>query len=368
VPFEPANTWEATYYDGRSSRGEPVRVALGDSGLTILRIEGPKLNWSYRELRGEHGSVEGAPVRLERTGAVTEMLLFPDAKALQAIKKLDPSARFGKASSDAAVIVKAFAIPVAVTLVALLAGYKYGLPALGAFMARRVPVEWEEKLGESVQRQMTMLDRMCTDDAVVDPVRRITEKLAAQRQGNPYKFRVAVSEGPLVNAFAAPGGYVVVYRGLLEKTKTPDQLAAVLAHEVSHVLDRHSTTAMMRSISLWALISLLVGDVSGTIISVAGSLEQLRFSREQEDNADRGAMELMARARIDPRGAIGMFETLQKEGGDLPGLAKYFSSHPTTSERIENFRRWSAEVKYRAEPLLPGQPWPPRSAACGGSR
>ncbi|MFN7925006.1 MAG: M48 family metallopeptidase [Bryobacteraceae bacterium] len=365
MPFQPSNTWAATYYDGHSSQGVAAQVGLTPAGLTIYRDEAPTVQWQYGEARPEGGSIDGGPVRLSRPGAVTEMLLFADPKVFDEIRKLNPAFRVKGATAPASGLWKALGVLAAATVAVIVVLYKFALPAIGGAMAKQVPVAWEEKLGESVARQTTALEKTCTASEVVEPIRQLTQRLADQRPGNPYKFRVTVAQGDMVNAFAAPGGYVVVYRGLLDKTKSPEELAAVLAHEVTHVLDRHPTTAMMRSISLWALISMLFGDSTGTIISLAGALEELRFSRDQEESADRGAMELMARAKVDPRASVAVFRTLEKEGGDLPAFAKYLSTHPRTADRIRSFEQWAESVTYRAEPVLPGQAWPPQSAACG---
>jgi predicted Zn-dependent protease len=154
-----------------------------------------------------------------------------------------------------------------------------------------------------------------------------------------------VVDEPAVNALAAPGGYVVVYRGLLERTASPDELAGVLAHELQHVVLRHSMRGLLREMGTSAAIGLIFGDTSG-LAGLAGELGSLRYQRADEDEADNKGIELMVRAGFEPRAMITMFEKLERESNELPGVLQYLSTHPATRERV-------ARLEERARDLRP---------------
>jgi Zn-dependent protease with chaperone function len=359
----PDHSWEAFYYDGRTADREPVRVVFGTSALTLHLPAGGTASWPYSELRRGEASVEGGPFRLERGSPATEVLLFDDARAAGALRGVAPYSGLGTAPKGGT-LGKLLVGLVAATLIAIIVLYKWALPAAGEFLAARVPASWEAKLGASVAQQVTLLSKVCDRPEAREPVARIVEKIAASYPDNPYKFEVYVVDSGMVNALAAPGGHIVVYRGLLDRTKSADELAAVLAHEVAHVMERHGTKAIMRSITFWALVSFLAGDTSGTILSLAGALEEMRFSREQEARADAEAMRVFEQVRADPAAMQRVFEMLEGEDPGIAG-ARYFSTHPRMADRVAAIERWRKEQRYPPVPVLSaGQAWPPAGSGC----
>ena len=133
-------------------------------------------------------------------------------------------------------------------------------------------------------------------------------------ESTPYTFRLIVVDNDMVNAFATPGGYIVVFRGLLERTGSAEELAGVLAHEMQHVLRRHGTKTLFRQLSTRALIAVFSGDLEsvGTMLETAEALGGLRYRRQDETEADREGMRLIQRARVDPAGMIAFFATLEQ--------------------------------------------------------
>src|SRR5438046_2895507 len=134
----------------------------------------------------------------------------------------------------------------------------------------------------------------------------------------PYPLRVYVVDMPTVNAFAAPGGSVVIFRGLLQRTDSPEQLAGVLAHEFQHVLQRHSTRAIIQHTSSGLLIAALTGDVTGPLaygLEAARVLGHLRYSREAETEAGAEGLTMLLAARVDPAGMITFFEPRKDAAG-----------------------------------------------------
>jgi predicted Zn-dependent protease len=159
---------------------------------------------------------------------------------------------------------------------------------------------------------------------------------------------------------------VVIFHGLLERTRTPEELAGVMAHELQHVLLRHTTRAVIQDVGTGLLLMALTGDMTGPLaygLETARALGELRYSRRAEAEADREGMKMLLAARVDPAGMIAFFETIRKEEGTQPEALKYLSSHPMPAERIARLKALTATAG-PAEPVLPGEDWPALTKRC----
>ena len=226
-------------------------------------------------------------------------------------------------------------------LAGLLLALWFGSDSLVEMAVARIPVEWEQKLGAQAVRDFLTGQTVVKDGAAVAAVQEITQRLASHASNNPYTFQVSVVKSDVVNAFALPGGYVVVFTGLLAKAESPEEVAGVLGHELNHVLQRHGLERIVKTVGLLAVVTILVGDQQGLIglaKELGIELVTMKFSREQETEADVTAVRLLHRAKIAPDGMIQFFERLaQSEQGRIELL----STHPMSAARAE---RLKAEV------------------------
>jgi predicted Zn-dependent protease len=163
-----------------------------------------------------------------------------------------------------------------------------------------------------------------------------------------FSFHLKVVDAPIVNAYALPGGHMVVYTGLLKAADSPAQVAGVLAHEMSHVTRRHGMQRIAQSLGVIAAIQLVFGDVSGV---AAVAVELLRegainsYSREHEHEADMDGVKTLARAGADPKALAEFFAILQKREGDLPAALSWLGTHPNLSQRIADVKAAAAKEK-----------------------
>jgi predicted Zn-dependent protease len=237
--------------------------------------------------------------------------------------------------------------------------YLWGIPLMRG--PRRPPgaVAWEESLGRAVSDQLAPPDRCCASPGGQRALDAIVARLTAAAPPSPYTFRARVVNARDVNALAAPGGYIVVFRGLVERARTPDELAGVLAHEIQHVLHRHTTRAVIQHASTGLLLAALTGDMTGPLaygLESARVLGQLQYSRRAEEEADRDGMKLVLAARVAPDGMIGFFDELAK--GDHPRrVLRYLSTHPSPSDRIATLRELAARPAGSPSPVLTDQQW-----------
>lgn len=206
--------------------------------------------------------------------------------------------------------------------------------------------ESEIEIGRESAQQVEQQLPLLRDDAVEDYVDRVGTRLARQAPGADYPYQFKVLNLAEVNAFALPGGFMYVNRGLLESVRSEEELAGVLAHEISHVALRHSTNQASKAYLAQAGLSVLGGifgedtkahDVLGAVGGVGVPLLFLKFSRSAEEQADTLGAQIMARAGYDPSSLALFFEHLEEQGGASP--PEFLSSHPSYATRQENIRR-----------------------------
>ncbi|MGH9785679.1 MAG: M48 family metallopeptidase, partial [Terriglobia bacterium] len=160
---------------------------------------------------------------------------------------------------------RTFLLVAAGSVLALVLALWLGFDALVRMAVARIPLEWEQAIGESARREFLAGWTVVTEGPAVAAVQEITKRLTDQIEENPYRFKVTVVRSDIVNAFALPGGYVVVFTGLLKKAGSPEEVAGVLGHELNHVLLRHGLERIVKTLGLVAVVAVFVGDQSGLI-------------------------------------------------------------------------------------------------------
>jgi predicted Zn-dependent protease len=247
--------------------------------------------------------------------------------------------------------------------------YLFAVPAVAGVAAERVPVQWESRLGDAIVQHIAPASDRCTDDARQARIDAIAAAVL-KPVSTTYTFRIAVANSPTVNALAAPGGAIVVFRGLLDRTESAEELAGVLAHEFQHVLHRHATRAIFQHASAGILMAAVVGDVSAVVafgLEGARMLGDLSMSRQAEAQADRDGMQMLHDAGIDTAGMVTFFEKLAQLHGD-PGRGKYLMSHPAPQDRLATMRALSAQWPRPATRLMAGYDWNDIKSICASAR
>ena len=216
----------------------------------------------------------------------------------------------------------------------------------------RIPIEWEQKLGESAYRDFLAQQTVIKEGPAVAAVHEMTQRLIEKIPDNPYKFEISVVKSDVVNAFALPGGYVVVFTGLMKKAESGEEVAGVLSHELNHVLQRHGLDRMVKQLGLLAVVTIVLGDQQGLIglmKQVGVELLTLKFGREQETEADITGLQLLHRAKIDPNGMIRFFERLSEKDKER---VEILSTHPMSEHRAARLRAEIAALpKQQPEPF-----------------
>lgn len=212
--------------------------------------------------------------------------------------------------------------------VLLAAVFLWQADRIAAWAVDTISIETEQKFGAAAFAQgkagMTFIEGEA-QAAVADIGARLT-------QGSAYQFHWYVVQDPSVNAFAMPGGYVVVHSGLIEAADSAEEVAGVLAHEVQHVERRHSLKGIVHRLGWQAVLGLALGDVTGGAWGdIAAELGNLKFSRDQESDADLQGLAALHRAGIAPQGMVSFFQKLSRQDG---ATIELLSSHPTSEARF----------------------------------
>ena len=237
------------------------------------------------------------------------------------------------------------------------------LPDIGSPADAVLSKNDEARMGRAIMRQIRASGELVEDPQVTEYINEIGHRLAAQAnaEGN-HNFTFFVVDSPVINAFALPGGFIGVHTGLLEATRSEDELAGVLAHEVAHVTQRHIArrihagqrqSILSTAIMLGAILAGAAGagsDAMQGAIAVAqgtAAQQQINFTRANEYEADRVGISSLAAAGFDPQGMGSFFEVISR--GTTPHeyrLPEFLRTHPVSSARI-------AEARGRARDYAP---------------
>jgi Zn-dependent protease with chaperone function len=223
-------------------------------------------------------------------------------------------------------------------ILAFVLGLWFGADLLVKLAVARIPVEWEQKLGESAYKDFLAHQDIMKEGIAVSAVNEMTSRLTSQIPNNPYKFEVTVVKSDVVNAFALPGGYIVVFTGLMKKADSGEEVAGVMGHELNHVLQRHGLERIVKQLGLVAVVSIVLGDQQGLVglaKQLGVELLTLKFGREQETEADLTGLHLLYRAKIDPSGMISFFQRLSEKD---EGRNEWLSTHPMSQGRANRLK------------------------------
>lgn len=319
------------FFDGCSLAERPVGVSLEQGMLVVRDLDGAVVRcWIASELSID-ALQEGATFHVSPTRAPDEMLVLHDA-ALAA--RLAAHARAVQASPGGRHQLSYGAACLA-ALLGLAALLYVMSPRIAHAVAVHVPLETERALGARLEALLDL--GACESPEAEAVLERMTRALDDER-GAGYQVRIIDADLP--NAFALPGGVVLVTRALVRDADDGDELLGVLAHEVEHIAQRHVLAGALRGALLTALWSITLGDYSGLLVldpSTAYRIANLEFTRADEQAADDGAVRRLHARGFSHRGLIAFFEHAEEEYGGGEGPS-WLSTHPSTEARLARLR------------------------------
>jgi Zn-dependent protease with chaperone function len=365
-------TGRGIFFDGLTTARHDVVVELAPRALRVHGSEGRVLvEWPYDQL--ETLSSPDGVLRLGKAGnAALARLEIKEPQLAAAIDERSvPVDRTGGGERRlrSKVIFWSIAGTASLLFVALV-----GVPLIATELTPLIPYAVERRLGAAVDAQArAALDSRhkgaafeCGNSEKEQPGRAAFDKLMQQIEtsaGLPLPLKITVVRKPESNAITLPGGHIYVFEGLVDKARTPDELAGVVAHEVGHVAHRDGTRTVLEGAGLSLLFGILLGDFvgGGAVIFAAKTILQTRYSRAVESAADGYGVTLMSKIGGDPR-ALGTILT-RIAGTTHPG-PKILSDHPDTRDRVAVIEAMAGSGPRR--PLLDQAEWAALKRICSG--
>lgn len=379
----------ALFTDGETAQVHPVTVSLDQDRLAITG-ETLRIFWRVKRLHRLPDQPDGAAVLCERDG---EARLIIAAEQLAVLTALLP------ALMDAGRVRRGtWMLGGALTaLAAGLAGFMfYGLPLVSTPLARAVPLDVETRLGERSNQFVAWFTDECeTSEEAQAALDGLGERLYAV-SASPFEFKLRIVDARFPNAFALPGGWIVVTDELIDEMESPDELAGVLAHEAAHVARRHVMAAQLREMGFSILLEFLIGGGSGAgqeIARTGATLESLRHSRSAEAEADEYALAYLEAADLNPAALADFFDRMQvvfeeleeeveeaeaeaaedadttpRSQGQADRAEAWLNSvlrtHPDTTQRARDARQAAAGLTWSGAPALTETEWAALNAVC----
>jgi beta-barrel assembly-enhancing protease len=344
-------TVEAVYFDGEIARDHAVTVQRVGSNLLFQGAATALTTWSIAGLHPIDPPTPGQPFRITHDNKPGARLIVRDQAFIDDLVAQNSHLKGGYSWRHLGHVLGWTA-----------AGFA-GLAALGYFamtvlpqqVAGLLPQSWRQRMGEQVIVSLTGSAKKCDTAGSRAAIAAMVSALAESGVDIPA-VQIDIYNMELVNAFAVPGGRIVLTRGLLNEASEASEVTGVLAHELGHVYHLHPEAQLVRFAGLQVLAGAVSGGASGDIISSAAGLAAiLRYTRDAEREADTFARDVLVKASVDPIGLKHFFEKFMKLEGVKPGeapketsaldrIGNVFSTHPGTDERIKEI-----------QPLPPGK-------------
>lgn len=348
----------AAFFDGASNRKHWVALRFA-TGLDIVEDGAVIATWPFDAVR----RVDGPPALL-RLGCISApplaRLEIADREVAEAVIRHCPSLDVGRSGSahTGRIVFWSVAAVCSLALVAI-----YGVPLAADRLAPLMPLAMEKRIGEAVDGQVRIIfsGRLCTGAEGQAALQSLVDKLrGAGGMELPVEAQVLSSAVP--NALALPGGRVYLLDGLLQKARSPDEIAGVLAHEMGHAQHRDGLRRLIQTGGTSFLIGLLFGDVFGgtALIFATRSILDASYSRDAEQNADTFAVTAMHNLGRSP---VPMGELLSRiSGAEEKSSIVILNSHPLTQDRLAMMRKQDRPTSGPA--LLSDREWAALKSIC----
>ncbi len=339
-------TVRAKYFDGKTSVAKSTEITVDGVANQLRWVTEDKtlVDWDFHNLQFDKYGNQ-LEIRCKETCGV--ILMVEDEVFIEDFYQL--MKRKKKVDIHTRLMNIGFSKIVAIALVffaLIVLSYLYLLPPIAEKSVTYIPDSFDDYIGD------TFIETFFSDNNIDSLKTKYLEEFASELDlGNQKPLRFWVVESDEVNAFALPNGQIVVFTGILDKIETPEELAALLGHEASHINFRHSTKMLSRNLAGYMLVSLLLTDVNGITSVLADNVHQLHslsYSRKFEQEADEKGLEILFNNQLNPKGMVRLFERLNE--ATKFSVPEIISSHPLTTERKKHMEDIISTVSYNVKP------------------
>lgn len=222
-------------------------------------------------------------------------------------------------------------------------------PLFSGLVAPFVPQQVVDAVGAEMIKDIASQGSFCVAPEGKAALQHLASRLAPSI--GDHELKIYVSDQEQLNAFAAPGGHIVIYQPIIAQADDPNEVAGVLAHEIGHVVEDHPTKGLVEAVGYGIFTALTPGGDETK--RVAKSLLTSHNSRSDELDADRHGVGLLNAAGIDSRGLFSFFDRVKQAGDQIPGALQFMNTHPSGEARRENLEG----VAIEGEPALSPEEW-----------
>jgi beta-barrel assembly-enhancing protease len=250
-------------------------------------------------------------------------------------------------------------------MVALFMGVFWGLSLvdwMGLFKVEKIKKASDEKLGRVFWDIVRETEREEKDSVLVQPVQQMLQHLVRSNGLDSTHFHLHLIRHKEVNAFALPGGHLVVHTGLLKNVKSEAELAGVLSHEMAHVTLDHVMKTLVKEIGVSTLTAITTGggELAREAVQYLGSAA---FSRQLEAAADAQAVAYVTKAKMDPMAMADFLLRMSEDKADLEAYTSWLNTHPAGKERAAEIKALRGTATIQSVPVLSTQAWTKMKAA-----
>lgn len=329
-------TWQGNGIWTDSIETVEVQIIINPFGVSVVKKE-QEFFFTKDEFRVTECSEIGVLTFEVERASIKALITINNIDAAQAVKanRFDGIRKPIFSLSTWILLFSAGLLAVVVTFFAI------GADWLSGALAQTIPVSTEAEIGKSFFEQTLSNSPATRDSATVAVLKKCAQIVEGFSNGRAYAFRVVIVEDSIKNAFALPGGYIVIYRGILELMENQDEFFGLLGHESGHVYLQHGFKRIIRSALIGLTVAVVFGDVGGIsaiLIDNSQALLNLAHDRAEESAADNFGFEALEKKGADTFGIVTLFEKLDNANGDKQMLP-FLSTHPETGARITELKK-----------------------------
>lgn len=333
------------FFDGISAKARNVTLEITTDSLILLDGDEDVARCMLDQLRDENNPPTSQRLNLSMEREGSARILVENEALVRQLLATCPDLR--KKRQQPAGWWRPYAIGGSAAIAAVVLFFMFGLPILASAVANMVPAETREKIGLSVENHLIEAfskkkkeEAVCQSDAGQAALEKLTQQFMQASELDIPPISVTVVTSKHANAFALPGGRMVILSALIEKADNPNAFAGIIAHEFGHIEGKHPTSLFAANIGVAAILSLAFGDVSGgTVLAGVGQMALgAAYSRDFERYADTRAIELMTAWDYDISPSVSLLESLAGKTQKEMSFFSFFASHPDMGERVAQIK------------------------------
>ncbi len=354
--------FEGSFVDGKSPVRRTVIVSLDGNDLHIFG-DGADVRWPLKKIRADDSPGQGEyfiSVRGDHDARLNVKRIPVEVMAVLAHKAPHAFHKKHLRRQSAALVIGLAAGAAALVAIAFV-----GVPRLAKPLADIVPSSVEARMGQGIMNEVDQaLGIPIPNPTAQAQLQHVVSRIDAVAHAG-FPLRAHLIDSGISNAFALPGGNVVVTCPLINELQSPAELQAVLAHEIAHVTKRHVMAGLIRAVGAQISLAALTGAGGGqTLVTIANQAAQLSFTREDEAEADRTGIAYLDAAKLDASGLSSFFDRMAAAKGKEEERGAFLSDHPPSKARADASRRPAMGPEGQA---LNSEEWAQLKSACAQS-